>query len=1167
MRSAIGAVTAASLIAGMTLSASAESLQIPASADAMISHGVNAADPTGNVEYAEVGTRSAAQDEKKGYVRLLVSFDLDAIPQDATVSSATLRLRRAFAKEEGEGLEDKTIEIGAYRLMKPWGEGRPDGASWAWGQRKVSPWTKPGADATPADSADSPDRAAEPTATANALGQSHGVQVHLDVTRDVNAMRAGEAENHGWIIIGPEVDHGVDWVRFRTRENAETSGNAEYAPTLLIEYQTAAEAAAQGDLMQLRPMKGEVVPTLTKPSLLTNGDFDEGLSGWTVSKGDGVEAECSVVETEHGPALRIRRVRGDGPIRVVSDAVEVAPETDYLLTGLYHTSDASYGSLAELSLHQGARPDMAGGLESRISTPGRFSHVGHWTAFNRAPGEWVRKTRTLRTAGSTRYVRVAITVEGPESTFLFDNLYFGPPDEDNRAWSWPTREEPLPREQTVDLLQSRPDSSAEVRVHAGTPKLHIDGRPVAPQFLMADVIRPERGFVRDFGEHGIDVSMISLRNVWTAKDTFDLDAVDKTMWNAVGRNPEGYFVIYISARPYRTWHEDYPEHAAQGADGQYATSRHDHFAPPSYWSLEYQRQVFEMIQAVVRHINAQPYSRAVVGYFLTGGEDGQFYYQVRGQKTLQDGNAPGVSPLLAKWLRDRYPNVEDLRRAWGDDSLTYETARSPIRNERYPGTFFDPARQRAIGDFQDFLNEELARFLSEMGRVCKETSDKPVITGAYYGRGHSFAVYPHFAQTSVMFKSPHLDYMGAQPGYYGAREAGAEGHINWVVDSLRLHGKIPMTEQDFRTWVMQFKSLDHDFKVARYWNLDDLTGAVRREAGKLLSMNGGLWWMEMTGGWFHDPQIMAMLEQTHAASQALYENEVAHSPADIVFVTDESSFRWTNEQVNVWNGPTYHATNLQQRATYRAGLRFNHYYLSDLIERGMDNYKVYVFLNLYYPSEEARRFIDERLKRDGKVLVWQYAPGYLTDEGLSTRAMEALTGIGFATSPESEPIGVQARFGTGAPGGAGAKLLQGVEGRQLGYGVDLLAQRFEVSDPRAEVLAAYTSDGQPAAAVREFDDHTSVYIGHPSGMTPRFLQNLAQLGGVHAYIEPGDMFMHHRDDLIVLHGVEGGKRTLRLPFDADLFDAFTGETLATGTRSLPIELTPGETRWLRLDRR
>jgi hypothetical protein len=924
--------------------------------------------------------------------------------------------------------------------------------------------------------------------------------------------------------------------------------------------------------------RGEILPKLKLSSLVPNADFTNGLKGWTISHADGVsanveEARANDEHSKNEPVLRVQKTGGIGAVRVISERILVQPNTDYVLTGLYHTTDAKFGTFADwriVEITEPEKPAAQDPLDLVITGPTSPGNTGHFGVFNCRPGQWRRRTRMVHTSANTKFVRLAILVEGPPSTIFFDNFHFNTPESDTRKTTWPAWEEVISREETERRLAARPEAQAEVRQENGGPSLLLDGKPRVPFVHMSDVIKPPRGYVSEFAQSGMNLHLITLFNTtikhWTGAGKYDFKKIDDVIWNSVQRDPEGYFLIYINVLTYPGWSGEFPDAAAMGAKGEAATSREGHLSPASYYSNVYRAQVMDLLRAYVQHIKAQPYSRAVAGFMLGGGEDGQFYYQVyKGLQTIQDGHSPGDLPLFRAWLRKHYNNdLSRLRAAWNEPDATFETAKPHVSSDKYPGVFFDLKTQTHELDIQRFLNEEVAQLLVDGLTVCKQEIGKPVIGVAYYGRGMSMLVYPQFAQNSVMFKSDAVDLMGAQPGYYGWRETGNEGMLNWVFDSTRRHKKIPMLELDFRSHISEYKSLWHDTQVGRYWDNADLMGAMARDAGKSLSVGGGAWWMEMTGGWFHDPQIMASIQKLQSAGQIIAQEKNTWRKNDVVLVVDEENYFHTTEQLNIWNGPNYHSLAQQQRAFNRAGVSYDLLYLDDLIADKRDDYKVYVFLNLYHAGPRARDFIETRLKRGGKTLVWQFAPGFITENGLSVDGMKSLTGINFSADLKNKN-GLGSVFSS-LQNKMAKPMLAGVSGEKMGLGIDLYAPRFIVEDAAAQPLGTYLSDGKVSAAVKKLDGFTSVFIGPPSGLTPQFFRNIAVSGGATPFIEAGDMAMFHRDSFIVIHGVEGGRKTLRLPFKAKVTEMLTGRVLAQNSDTIPLDIKVADTLWLHLEK-
>lgn len=923
----------------------------------------------------------------------------------------------------------------------------------------------------------------------------------------------------------------------------------------------------------MRPgLPGEIVPQIKGPNLLSNGNFDHGFDHWTLGHAKETEGSANVISGQFGKFVRVQKGTGLGPIRMVSEPIAVEPDTDYVVTFLYHTDNAVFGDLCQPFLVQAGSADQLHVDSLSITSPQQAPSIDGKALLNSRTGDWRRKARAIHTAKATHFVCLAVLIEGPPVTVDFTNFYLAKPETEMRPTALITPETVIPRDEVERILAQRSAATAEVREEQGTPHLYVDGKLRAPDIQLSDIINTFRSRYADFAAQGVNIHMVAFSNPamkhWTGPGQYDFAKIDAHMWDAVQRDPHGYFILYINVHPYPQWSKLYPQDIAQNAQGKVpngtAINTYTN-VPASYYSPEYRRQVKELMHAYVQHMMKQPYGKAIIGFFLGGGEDGQFYWQLSATgQTVEDGLGATDAILFRQWLKQHYNgDVAALRAAWGDKDVTFETARQPVSASKYPGTFFDPKRDRKIIDFEHFLNEEVANLFLDVGAICKNEAGKKIIFGMYYGRGQSGSCYPMYAETSRILPSNIVDFMGAQPGYDEVRQTGAPGFLNWVFDSERLHGKIPMAEIDYRTWRGPFTSIAHDFNVGRFWNPRDLQNAMAREAGKLLSVGGGLWWMEMTGGWFHAEPMEAIGKINRVAEQIERSPDGGFRPADVAVIVDEDSFFYSTEQMNIHNGPVFYSVNVQQPALYSSGVPFDMYYSKDIIDHNLDGYKVYIFLNLYHVSEKTRGYINDHLKRNGKVLVWEYAPGYLTDDGLSLSSMESLTGIKLGTD-NGGANSMTATYVPDAKGEQAKALLRGVKDPKMGNGVDISTQRFTVDDPTAQPLGTYLSDGKVAGAVKQFDHYTSVYVGPPAGLTPRFVNNLAHLGNALVLMEPGNMVMMQRNNFVCIHGIEGGNQTLHLPFKATVVDLFKNSVLATDTDTVPLSIPLDGTLWLGL---
>jgi hypothetical protein len=908
-----------------------------------------------------------------------------------------------------------------------------------------------------------------------------------------------------------------------------------------------------------RMVKGELPVHLSNPDLLQNSSFAENLKHWTPFNLSKSLSGISTAKLDAQPVLSIDSQYGITGI--VSDPIEISPDAKYLLTGVYHTSNAKFGSFAMIEII----PDITveAYCKSLESSTLQFSTFGRRELYNRKDGEWIRRTTEFTPEPREKRVRVAIVQFGTPAMVNYSSLYFGLAggetrnfDSDQYTYSLDTV---IPPDQLSSRLNARLNSTAEIKM-TDYPRIFIDGQPYPDLIYFGDAFSPSRSKLQTFQQAGIKISIISVsKNVWRAKDDYDFATMDKLIMDAVSRNPEGYFIARIDVTPYKNWCKDYPDDVSFDTSGKIDVSRHGFIGPPSYWSQAYRNQVLNYLRLAVEHMKKQPYYRAIIGFFPSGNEDGQFFYQ-SAKGALQDGSGEASAETFREWLKTQYKTEDRLKSAWRDANVNFSNAKSPLTGKKIKQGFLDPRTQQAKIDFVRFLNESMGEFANQMCSTVKQAADKKVITAMWWGRGAALAVYPHFAQTRVIFPSPAMDLMGAQAGYYGERENGSSGFIPFVFDSARAHGKTMMLEADFRTWISPMKSLLHDHNVARYWNLYDYRNAVLREFGKMISVGGGLWWYDMAAGWFKSTEIMEVNKKINEIGSFLTNKATAFTPSEIVVVADEQNYYGTTEQSGVWNGPNYMTIRTNQRALLRSGIKYDFYYWDDIVKKNMTNYKVYIMSNLFNLSPEGRAFIDKNLKKGGKIIVWLYAPGYVTSGGFSDKSLSEITGI---TIQQKDNASKSAKFADAKEN----QLLAGISSGNAGIGFDMPYERFVVNDPAATALAFYTCDNQVAAAAKKYPEWTSIFIGVPSGLTPQFVQNIARAGNAHIYNTAGDMFMHHRDDLICLHGVEGLENVIRLPYKADITDLYSGEVISKNNNQFKLKLAPGETRLLYINKR
>jgi hypothetical protein len=226
-----------------------------------------------------------------------------------------------------------------------------------------------------------------------------------------------------------------------------------------------------------------------------------------------------------------------------------------------------------------------------------------------------------------------------------------------------------------------------------------------------------------------------------------------------------------------------------------------------------------------------------------------------------------------------------------------------------------------------------------------------------------------------------------------------------------------------------------------------------------------------------------------------------------------------------------------------------------------DDYKLYFFMNPFYLSDADRVTIN-KLKGDGKTLVWFYAPGYVSDSGLDVAGVRAMTGLNIQLKPISQEQ-LQMQVGSAAhPLTAGLEKSTFIPNNYAG--ITEVSPVFHVDDAKAQTLALY-SDGKTAWAARDFGDWKSIYSAVPLLNTQAF-RNITKYAGVHLYVDEDVVMGADNRFLMFTNGYEA-KRSLnvKLPKSQNVTDAFSGEMISHGKQTFTLEMNTPQTRILRLE--
>lgn len=720
--------------------------------------------------------------------------------------------------------------------------------------------------------------------------------------------------------------------------------------------------------------------------------------------------------------------------------------------------------------------------------------------------------------------------------------------------------------------------TAKMEFHNGTPTLFLDGKPAFDGLMWGSAPTvdqyPLKECARLFGEAGIHLFTFDIgtqgnppewRPAGQGGDIFDFSSFKSKLQQVIDVDPEARFHLRVHLEMPGWWQAQHPEECELLSNGKRACQ--------SFASRLWRTRAKDFIRALVAHIREVGFFKRVIAYQVGAGHTGEW---VKGDGSMSTPCGDYSRPMqehFQNWLRQIYHNdVLRLQSAWGMPGLTFDTAEAPPAEKQHNSSlasFRDPVREQWVIDYYRCLAELSGELVIDYCTTVKEATEGQALAGAFYGylmelawnagffgegADSPYSTYQRSGHLGLrqVLQSPMVDFL-VSPYSYGFRGLGGEGPSMLPSESVRLHGKLYIFEEDSRTHLTWH---DHPNYGKTHTLADSLT-ILKRNFTYVLTHGQGIWWL--AGGGPTSPHVE--LSQQPAFQPLLkrfqelgtFALQLDRKPqAEIAVLLDDESFFYQSLR-NELDLPLI----FQQRlwGLPRLGAPFDTYLLQDLLEGRLPPYKLYIFLNAFALDAGQRATLKREIQRDGRTALWIYAPGFIqpgapTGE-LSINHMTDLTGFSFGRSdtpwgPLMHILEFQHPITQGLP----QDLFWGTNSR--------LGPVFHLAELGGTTLGQVVySQGRclPGFGVKEFPEWNSIYIAAPNIPAP-VLRGIARWAGVHLYNEQGDV-LYATPQLLAVHTTAGGERTFRLPRPVEVvYDLFEQQEVARETDQFQVRLAP-----------
>jgi len=536
----------------------------------------------------------------------------------------------------------------------------------------------------------------------------------------------------------------------------------------------------------------------------------------------------------------------------------------------------------------------------------------------------------------------------------------------------------------------------KITMYNGVPAMFMNGKPKEGVALWVNQ-NSDDIFYKHLADIGLDITLFTfgphtwflpLNESWQSYDKFDFFPLDEMFERYVSLNPKTFFIPRIYIYPPQWWIDENPDQLRMTDDGKtYVCTEEDYFEGkkvPCISSLKWREDTKKYLAALVKHCSKSKFANRMLGYAISYENTEEWFYW-GGDKIEYN---PCHLEAFKNWLKNKYKNNVILKKAWKNKDITFDAVKIPSTNERrnpQAGDFFSPETQMAIIDFYRFHHHQIADTIDYFSAVVKKASGNRSLVLIFYG--YSLQPTPrgqlesgHYALGELL-SSKNVD-MLCSPTSYTGRELGTGFSIFMAPQmSVKLNKKLWWDENDMRTHT-DFPGNSDNWKTK---TLKDTISMQWRQVGNEICNGAACWWMDQTGGWFEDPELLPIMKKMDEISKKSTHCDRS-SVAEIAVIIDEQSVFIRGK-----NAMPLSSDDIVPLGHIGSPIDF--ILLSDL-EKAKP-YKLYYFKYCYRINKKILMMLKRIVKKNNNFVVWLDKPGIFDEDNniLDEKNMELMTGL------------------------------------------------------------------------------------------------------------------------------------------------------------------------------
>lgn len=533
-----------------------------------------------------------------------------------------------------------------------------------------------------------------------------------------------------------------------------------------------------------------------------------------------------------------------------------------------------------------------------------------------------------------------------------------------------------------------------------------------------------------FADIGVDVHSHILHSGWMGVDKYDYSLCDSTLEKIFASGKVKYLIPRVKLNVPPEWCKENPEdtfvyfegpRSAEEISALAMTPKQDYLgyeAPGGYYNAgawkdtrpnvgglislqsfssdKWIHDASVALENLIEHIENGKYGKKILAYHICYGACGESMLWGRNSGRYGDYGIANQKKFL-QWATEKYGSKQMAYSAWGiseeDEVVPPPHKRENLSPKNAGELFKSDSSDLWSLDYDRFMNDVNVGALAAFSKVAKTASGgKPV--GAFYGyvlHMERCAYTGHLAWEKLL-SVPDIDFFAAPKSYFrcGPGEPGGEMAPVVTINSKKLW----MDECDIRTYLAGADALAKRIGIAD--NAQETKTVMLREMCKNISHNSTMWYMDLGGGWYDEPELLEYMGKLIKAKNNIDLKEYK-STAQIAAIIDEDAVIYnTCPEFNK-------VTEKALRNLQLCGAPIDTLLSSCTDSYSFENTKLVFVLNGYTMTKEYLDALRKRLP-DRCRIMWINVAG-ITGKELSFENVRNLSGFDIRLSDEKDENG------------------------------------------------------------------------------------------------------------------------------------------------------------------